>query len=294
MTQFTYSQIEMSLFDHRIARRSIQTLLLEHIVTSKELKNKFLLLSRLFVRLKSADSILEKIRRKNLAVHSVSEIRQVMDDLLGLRIITEDLGELWAFDNFLTSSFEVKSRTDKIDLPGQFGYRSIEYGLIYRDSDMEVPFEVQLRTFLQQYWVNSSFFLFHKASLDKALAHEETLNSLSKSLADAEQLASQLSAQQERLVHEVKLCPSVERLPLYSQVNLMVIQPGEYFTHHEKISLTGNDLLDHQNIVERKISLYEKYPDSAIVECTCMDFATYALNEPHVVISPDKLDQIAW
>jgi ppGpp synthetase/RelA/SpoT-type nucleotidyltranferase len=258
------------------------------------LKNKFLLLSRLFTRLKSADSILEKIRRKNLTVHSVSEIGQVMDDLLGLRIITEDLEELWAFDKFLTNSFEVRTRLDKIDPPGQFGYRSIEYGLIYRDGGMEIPFEVQLRTFLQHYWAMSSFFLFHKASPDKAQAHEEVLCSLSKFLAEAEQYASQLLSQRERPLSKSKSKPAIDRLPLHSLINLMVIKPGEQFARHEKISMSGDNLQDHHSIVERKVSLYEQYPEAAIVECSCMNFATFALNEPHVVILPESIEQITW
>ena len=113
MPLFTSAEIEQFLLPQRMARRLILTSLLEYIVSSECLTNPFLLLSRLFVRLKSADSILEKIQRKGLIVRSVPEIGQVMDDLLGFRIITENLEELWAIDQFLMETFEVMvERTD--------------------------------------------------------------------------------------------------------------------------------------------------------------------------------------
>jgi ppGpp synthetase/RelA/SpoT-type nucleotidyltranferase len=294
MTSLTLAEIEQSLLSYRVARRLVRTLLLEYIVSSERLTNPFLLLSRLFIRLKSADSVLEKIQRKGLVVQSVSEIGQVMDDLLGFRIITENLEELWALDQFLTVNFEVKSRTDKINSPGQFGYRSIEYALVYHGSDLEIPFEVQLRTLLQHYWASCSFHLFHKASPTLAAEYEQTLISLSQNLQNAEQLASSLRTTKKKSVplHEAR--PDLDRLPIQSRVHLIVVEPGERFARQATLAMTGNDLRDHQAIVDRKLALYAEYPGAAIVECTCMSFLTFVLNEPHVEIPPERIDRIVW
>ena len=124
MAPLAPGDIEQALLPYRIGRRVVSSVISEYIVSCEDLTDPFLLLSRLFIRLKSADSILEKIHRKNLAVSTVSDIGQVMDDLLGFRIITGNLEDLWAFDRFLQASFDVRSRIDTINSADQFGYRS--------------------------------------------------------------------------------------------------------------------------------------------------------------------------
>jgi len=294
MTFLTPAEIEQSLLPYRINRRFVCTLVLEYIISAKNLMNPFLLLSRLFVRLKSADSILEKIRRKGLVVNTVSDIGKVMHDLLGFRIITDNLEDLWAFDQFLTTSFEVKSRTDTVSSAGQYGYRSIEYGLLHHDADTEVPFEVQLRTQLQHYWASSSFFLFHKAPPYRALEYEGVLTALSNVLVEAEHLAAQIGEKEKTPALDSERRPDPQKLPVCSQINLIVVEPGERFVRHERLLLSGDDLRDHQAIVERKVALYAEYAGAAIVECSCMNFITFALNEPQVMIPLEKLDQIMW
>lgn len=292
MTSLTFTEIEQSLLPYRIARRLLCNLVLEYVVSSKHLTNPFLLLSRLFIRLKSADSILEKIHRKGLIVNTVSDIGQLMHDLLGFRIITDNMEELSEFDQFLTTTFEVKSRTDTIGPIGQFGHRSIEYGLVYHGTDLEVSFEVQLRTLLQHYWASISFLLFHKAPPTKALEYEGILTALSKVLAEAEHLASQLGEKKKKPTSNSETRPDLRKLPIHSQINLIVVEPGECFARHEKLLLSGNNMHDHQSIVERKVAIYAEYPDAAIVECSCMNYITFALNEPHVYVPVDRLNRL--
>jgi ppGpp synthetase/RelA/SpoT-type nucleotidyltranferase len=292
MQSFPLAEIEQSLLPYRVARRLVRSKLLEHIISSDHLTNPFLLLSRLFIRLKSADSILEKIQRLGLSLSSVSDIGQVMDDLLGFRIITEDLEELWALDQFLTVNFEVKSRLDRINSPDQFGYRSIEYSLAHYDQGQVIPFEVQLRTLLQHYWASRSFSLFHKALPIDAIKYQGPLMALSRSLQDAEELTSSLSTKKSTPSRE--MLPDLNALPLFTQVHLIAVEPGEQFARQIILTMSGDDLCDHQAIVDRKLGLYAEYPGAALVECSCMNFLTFVLNEPHVKVPLERLDRVIW
>ncbi len=294
MASLAPGEIEQALLPYRIGRRAVSGVISEYIVSCEDLTDPFLLLSRLFIRLKSADSILEKIHRKNLAVSTVSDIGQVMDDLLGFRIITDNLEELWAFDRFLQADFDVQSRVDTINSPDQFGYRSIEYRLVYRGRNVEIPLEVQLRTQLQHYWASSSSALFHKAPPAKALEHVEVLTALSSTLAEAEHLTSQLAGKRKHQGPADRALANLRRLPLHSQTNLIVVGPGELFLQHERVPLSGDDLRDHQTIVERKLALYTEFQNVAIVEFSGMSFMSFALNEPQVKIPPERLDRIVW
>lgn len=287
-------EIEQALLPYRIGRRVVSGVISEYIVSCEDLTDPFLPLSRLFIRLKSADSILEKIHRKNLAVSTVSDIGHVMDDLLGFRIVTGSLEELWTFDRFLQADFDVQSRVDTINSPDQFGYRSIEYRLVYRGRNVEVPLELQLRTQLQDYWATSSSALFHKVPPAKALEHVGVLTALSSTLAEAEHLTSQLVSKRKHQGSADRALAHLQRLPLHSQANLIVVGPGELFLQHERVPLSGDDLRDHQTIVERKLALYTEFQNAAIVECSCMSFMTFALNEPQVEIPAERLDRIVW
>ena len=117
MAKLTFASIENYLSPYRSAGRRIKTILLEQIVADQDIRSPFLMLSRFFMRLKSADSILEKIERKGLAVQSTVEIGQKIDDLLGFRIITSNLDELHVLDQFLSERFTVHAWRDMVDPP---------------------------------------------------------------------------------------------------------------------------------------------------------------------------------
>lgn len=73
------------------------------------------------------------------------------------------------------------------------------------------------------------------------------------------------------------------------EVHLVVVEPGEQFSDHITQPLAGRSAEDHATIVERKMSLYEKFPSAAIVECACMGFLAFHLNEPLVRVPLDRI-----
>ena len=292
MDTLKFDDVENSLLPFRVGRRLVFYRILELIENSIEIREPALFLSRLFVRLKSADSILEKIKRKNLPVHSSTDIPVFMDDILGFRLIAENQNELLFLDRFLTSEFKVKLVLHQTPNQ-QFGEQSINYSLIHEKDGQAYPFEVQLRTFLQHYWAGHSFFLFHKTDQKTALPYQNDLLAFSEALQSAENLAEKIqdikpgNRKTDSMLHW-------QTWPIRTRAHLMVIKPHEQFVDQQVIPLSGNDEEDHHTLVGAKIACYEKYPDAAIVECLCANFATFLLNEPQVSVAPEFLEKAVW
>jgi ppGpp synthetase/RelA/SpoT-type nucleotidyltranferase len=293
MDTFHFDEVENSLLPFRIGRRLILDQILEVLATGIEIREPALFLSRMFVRLKSADSILEKIKRKKLPVQTPEDIPAVMDDILGFRLIVENQAELRSLDTFLTRTFEVKSIA-KQPQNRQFGGQSIDYALVHEQSGKKYPFEVQLRTFLQHYWAAHSFFLFHKADPAAALPYQKDLLALNSALQSAEEAAERIQAGKKESPRAGIETAHWQSWPLRTNVHLMVIEPHEQFVNEQLVSLRGNDDDDHRMIVQSKMSCYEQYPRAAVVECMCANFAAFLLNEPQVHVGPEYLEKAGW
>jgi len=116
--------------------------------------------------------------------------------------------------------------------------------------------------------------------------------SLSQALERAEQAAERLS--DGVLVSSQDGSSVWSELPLRTRIHLVIVLPGEQFAAHVVQPLSGNDQEDHDAIVSRKLELYAPYLDSAIVECSCLHFLSFILNEPHVLVSVDRLGKVVW
>lgn len=287
MTQLSLSEVEHALLFFRTGRRLVLERLLQQLIRAKQVAQPFLLFSRLFGRLKSGDSILEKIKRKGIDIQSPAEIPDKIPDVLGFRVIVESPDELDAVDSILEESFDIVSRTDRTEAPDEFGGRGIEYSLRYSSDGTSYPFEVQSRTYLQHYWAARSFHLFHKQPRDAALAHKDALLELSELLQRAESLAGQLDERRMRAAQIEAATWTAE--PLRRRVHLIVVLEGERFESHETLELSGDDLADHDRIVSRKLALYDIYKEAAIVEATCLNFSSFLLNEPHVHVPVERM-----
>jgi len=292
MTLPPISDIEKALLPFRSGRRRVLDKFLHRIAEGDGIADPFLMFSRFFVRIKSADSILEKIKRKGIVIANTAEIPEKIPDILGFRIIAENMDELKAIERFLTESFEVVSRSDQTVEPTEFGYRGIEYSLRYHADGAVYPFEIQLRTFLQHYWTSQSFHLFHKQPRETALKYRDVLLSLSRVLERAEMEAKRIS--DSLPVHDRGNAITWKELPLRTRTHIVVVAPGEQFVTHFVQPLTGDDLEDSNAIVNQKLGFYDSHPGSAIVECSCLHFLSFALNEPQVHIPMDRWGKVVW
>lgn len=293
MITLPFNDIENSLLPFRIGRRLVLDKILEMAATNAEFRELALFLSRMFVRLKSADSILEKINRKKLPVQVPEDIPNVMDDILGFRLIVDNQAELQLLDGFLTGTFEVKSVATQSQNP-EFGGRSVDYALVHHVNGQSYPFEVQLRTYLQHYWAVQSFFLFHKTGKETALPYQSDLMALSSALQSAEEAAERIHAGKKADSAAGVKTVSWHSWPLRNRVQLMVVEPHEQFVEEQIVLLKGNDEDDQRAIVKSKMACYEQHPNAAVVECMCANFMTYMLNEPQVHVRPEYLEKAIW
>jgi ppGpp synthetase/RelA/SpoT-type nucleotidyltranferase len=280
--------VEETLLPFRVARRYILNHLLPLLLQDGAIADPFLLATRFFVRLKSADSILEKVARKGIALSNVTEIPQKMTDILGFRVIASDINELNNLDRLLTSNFEVVSRESSIHRPDEIGRREISYQFLFHDGASSYLFELQLRTFLQHYWASRSFHLLHKQPKEVSRNYASVLSALGEALERAEDTATNLPSPDKTRAGDI----SAARSRLCDRINLVVVEPGELFANHVVLSLSGDDRRDHKNVIREKMALYADFPGAALVECSCLSFFSFTLNEPHVRVPIDRLDKV--
>lgn len=127
-------------------------------------------------RLKSADSIRGKLKRKNLPV-TLSSIEKELNDVAGIRVICPFVDDIYMLADCLLKQDDIKliERKDYIKNPKQNGYRSlhliVEIPIFLQNEKRLMKVEVQLRTIAMEFWAN----LEHKLRYKKSLPEENAL-----------------------------------------------------------------------------------------------------------------------
>ena len=135
-------------------------------------------------RLKSPDSIAEKMHRKNYPL-SVDSIEKNLDDVAGVRVICSFPEDIYLLRDCLLEQDDVHllEQKDYIKEPKEGGYRSlhliIEIPIFLEHEKRIMKVEVQLRTIAMDFW----------ASLEHKLRYKKDLP-----VSDAEALAGDLKA----------------------------------------------------------------------------------------------------
>ncbi len=129
-------------------------------------------------RLKSPESIFEKMRRKNLPL-KVEAIEENLNDVAGIRVICPFINDIYCLADCLLQQDDVTliERKDYIKNPKENGYRSlhliVETPIFLQDEKKMMKVEVQLRTIAMDFW----------ASLEHRMRYKKNLNAeLSKML----------------------------------------------------------------------------------------------------------------
>ena len=142
-------------------------------------------------RIKSYDSIVRKIRRKNIPM-SLTAIEENIKDIAGVRVICsfpEDIYEL--ADSFLRQDDIVLiEKKDYIKNPKPSGYRSlhliVQVPIFLQKNKKMVNVEVQFRTIAMDFWASLEHKLRYKKNIpaDKAQYLEEEMYACAKISAD--------------------------------------------------------------------------------------------------------------
>lgn len=157
-------------------------------------------------RLKTPDSIVEKIARKGIAEPDFERIRAEITDIAGVRVTCSFVADVYRLFDLLTAQDDVTVRTvkDYIASPKENGYKSlhaiIEVPVFLSTGALVVPVEVQFRTIAMDFWASLEHKIYYKFS-NRVPSH------LVDSLSEAAEAAAELDSRMERLHREAHGTP---------------------------------------------------------------------------------------
>lgn len=149
------------------AMREVQTKL-EILDDEFQMRHKRNPIHHMQCRMKTIQSMMEKLRRKNYAVSMESAVEN-LHDIAGIRVICSYVKDVYTVARLLTGQDDVKllETRDYIQSPKANGYRSlhliIEVPVFLQDGRIGVPVEVQLRTIAMDFWASLEHAMRYKA-----------------------------------------------------------------------------------------------------------------------------------
>ena len=141
-------------------------------------------------RLKSPESIIKKLMKKNLPM-SPDAVERELSDVAGVRVICSFLDDIYMLSDCLINQDDVTliEIKDYIKNPKENGYRSlhliIEIPIFLHNETRNMKVEVQLRTITMESWAD----LEHKLRYKKDLS-EELDSKISKELSECAELCN--------------------------------------------------------------------------------------------------------
>lgn len=150
-------------------------------------------------RVKSYDSILKKIRRKNIPLN-LQAIEENLKDIAGVRVICSFPDDIYKLaESFLKQDdITLIERKDYIKNPKPSGYRSlhliVQVSIFLQNEKKMVNVEVQFRTIAMDFWAS----LDHKMRYKKELSDEE-VEILQEELYDCAEQSAALDERMQRI-----------------------------------------------------------------------------------------------
>ncbi|MHB8065646.1 MAG: GTP pyrophosphokinase, partial [Ruminiclostridium sp.] len=110
-------------------------------------------------RIKSIESIFEKLNRKELEI-SIDVAKENLTDIAGIRVVCYYIEDIYMIAKMLTmqDDITVVRETDYIKNPKANGYRSlhlvVKVPVFFSDRKEIVPVEIQIRTIAMDFWAS--------------------------------------------------------------------------------------------------------------------------------------------
>ena len=148
-------------------------------------------------RLKSPESILEKLHRKNHPV-TVDSIEQNLNDIAGVRVICAFPSDIYQLEEAFLKQDDIRlvERKDYIANPKSNGYRSlhliVEIPIFLHDHKRLMRVEVQFRTISMDWWAS----LEHKIRYKKGLQESDHVD---QELFECAKMSAELGSRMEKL-----------------------------------------------------------------------------------------------
>jgi putative GTP pyrophosphokinase len=206
--------IEMSPAQMRAMRDDLQRFLLPYRFGLQEVTTKIDILRDEFLylhdynpiehvssRVKSPDSIVEKVARKGIDPDFES-IRSQITDIAGIRITTSFTADAYRLFDLLTAQADISVRRvkDYIARPKPNGYKSlhaiVHVPVFLSTGPVDVPVEVQFRTIAMDFWASLEHKIYYKYQ-------QQVPAELLAELKEAAESAAQLDDRMERLHREL-------------------------------------------------------------------------------------------
>jgi putative GTP pyrophosphokinase len=162
-------------------------------------------------RLKSLDSVVDKMRRKGIEP-SFEAIRETITDIAGVRVTCSFVSDAYRIAELLTAQPDLRviRVKDYIAEPKENGYQSlhliVEVPVFLSTGAHPVCVEVQIRTIAMDFWASLEHKIYYK--YDRQVPDE-----LLARLTDAARTAAELDGRMERLHREVHGVPAAARRP---------------------------------------------------------------------------------
>ena len=210
-----HEPITISAAELREMRDELQRFLMEYRFGMQEIETKIGILRDEFLlthdynpiehvssRVKSPDSLVEKVQRKGLEADFAS-IRRGITDIAGVRITCSFVADAYRLFDLLTEQDDIRvlEVKDYIADPKANGYKSlhaiVEVPVFLSTGRIDVPVEVQFRTIAMDFWASLEHKIYYK--YDKRVPGE-----LLESLKDAADTAAELDERMERLHRQIR------------------------------------------------------------------------------------------
>lgn len=152
-------------------------------------------------RMKSIQSMMEKLQRKQFAVSMDSAVEN-LHDIAGIRVICSYVQDVYTVASLLTNQDDIKliEVRDYIKQPKANGYRSlhliVEVPVFLQEGRITVPVEVQLRTIAMDFWASLEHSMRYKAD---AVIPEDISQELQQVGADIAVLDQRMQALHDRI-----------------------------------------------------------------------------------------------
>lgn len=130
-------------------------------------------------RIKTPQSMMEKLKKKNLSICADAALHQV-NDAVGIRIICSFFDDIYRISQWIQEQewLEIVKIKDYIAYPKKNGYRS--YHMIVFLPDLDVTAEIQIRTIALDFWAS----LEHQMKYKHKIENEQLIRSELKRCAD--------------------------------------------------------------------------------------------------------------
>lgn len=196
--------------------KPINTLMAHYRCAIMEVETKFKVLNEQFSleydrnpiegiksRVKSMESIMRKVRNKNISM-SIDSIEENIRDIAGVRVICSFPDDIYYLAECLLKQDDIKliEKKDYIKNPKLTGYRSlhliVEVPIFLQNEKRAMKVEVQLRTIAMDFWAS----LEHKLRYKKNIPDSEALL-IAQELTECAKISSDLDKRMESIRNRI-------------------------------------------------------------------------------------------